>query len=486
MTPISVAWNELGGRIDDFLLRQLDKTTVDFPLDTFVPEPTWNRFDLGFKLLYLDALRGHSSAFADRIYAAHITAFSLGDMVEPGIGDKVGLDRFKSDFTAILEGLDLRGFDANQSLVPLARDGSLLNAGHRAACAIALRKPLIGVKTGLEPKLFDYRFFAGRGMTDDDLDAGAIRLIEAMPNVAVALIWPAAKGRDREVDDLLGPLVYRKSVSLSLRGGHNLLARVYRDEPWLGDPAKDYPGIRRKLIECFNGSDDLRVVIFDAPPDRDRTALKDKVRDIYGIAKSSIHMTDTHHEAIEVSRLLLNRNARHFMDHGKPMTFLQTRRNLDLIHDYLVQNDLSPRSVAVDTGMIMGLYGLRPPSDVDVVATDLLPPGPIEQHISPLRSKTPADILQDPALHFSWAGLTFVSLREVADLKAKRLAGRDREDLLLIAPLLVAYGAYKPAGPVKIRMLFFVLRFRRRVIRILFRIKIGAPLRRLYRKARGR
>lgn len=486
MMEITASRAELEGRIDAFLLRQLDAAGNAFPLCEFVPGVTWNRFDLGFKLLYLDALRGQPSDFAARIYTAHIAAFSLGDMAEPGGQGKVGIDRFKADFATILQDIADNGFDPDQSLVPLARDGSLLNAGHRAACAIALGKSVTGVVTGLEPKIFDYRFFARRGISDDDLDACAMRLVEAMPHVAVALLWPAAHGGDKDVEALLGPLVYRRNVVLSLNGGHNLLARVYQGEPWLGDPADNFPGVKRKLMDCFSGSDDLRVLIFDAPPDVDRVALKDDVRAVYGIAKASVHITDTHAEAVEVSRLLLNRNARHFLDHGKPAKFAQTRRNVGVLKSYLTQHGIAPNAVAVDTGMVMGLYGLRAPNDIDVVASRPLPPGPVEQHDTPHREVGSGDILQDPARHFSYSGLKFVSLAEVAALKRKRLAGRDREDLLLIEPILSQSDNRGPQKPLSLRLHFFVLRVRRASIRLLFRLGIGTPLRRIYRRATGR
>ena len=476
----------LQGRIDNFLYRQLSEGSAPYTLRNDVPVPTWNRFDLGFKLIYLDALQSGMTDFADRLYTAHINAFSLGDMAEPGNEKKVGIERFKSDFTAMLDDLRENGFDPNQSLAPLARDGSLLNAGHRAACAVALGIPLTGVETGLEPKCFDHLFFAKRAMAEDDLDAAALRLVDAMPDVAVALLWPAARGQDKQVEKLLGPLVYQKSVPLSLHGGHTLLATAYKDEPWLGDPAENYPGITSKLTACFNGSDALRVLVVDLPPNVDRIALKDQIRDLYGIGKSSVHITDTHAEAVEISQLLLNHNGRHFLEYGAPMRFRETRNNIADLQKYMTQNLLSSRDFAVDTGMVMGLYGLRPPSDIDVISGMDLPEGLIEQHGSQYRSVGPREVLNDPARHFIFMGVTFISLRDVAALKQKRLAGRDREDLLLIEPLLSQTGPAKNGKSISLRLRFLLLRLRRALIRFLLQTTIGLPLRRLYRRARGK
>lgn len=486
MADDTIARKELAVRIDDFLLHRLDPSVRRFGLRTFVPIPTWNRFDLGFKLLHLDAQRGIASEFAERIYAAHVAAFSLGDMTEPGQPGKTGILRYTEDFRSLLQGMQSTGFDAKRSLVPMANDGSLLNAGHRAACAISLGLPVVGVKTGLEPMIFDHAYFRRRGMSESDLDAGAMRMVAAMPNAAVALLWPAAHGRDHDAEAILGPLVYRKEVSLSMNGAHNLLARVCAGEPWLGDPALNFPGIRRKLMECFSGRDPLRVLIFDAPSRVERMALKENVRQIYEIAKGSIHITDTHSEAVELSRLLLNANSRHFLDHARPMTFAQTRTQVEALRRYLDGHCIPPSAVAADTGMVLGAYGLRAPCDIDVISDRPLPAGPVEQHDGRYRDVSVGDLLQDPAHHFSYFGLTFVSLWDVAALKRRRLAGADRADLLTIEPLLKVRSRQAPDRSIGLRLRIVHLRLRRGVIRFLFRIGIGPALRKIYRAARGR
>lgn len=486
MHPETVSRSKLDGRIDSFLVKRLDKSVDRFELQRLVPTPTWNRFDLGFKLLFLDAVRSHETDFAKRIYAEHIKAFSLGDMAEPGNDQKTGIESFCTDFTDIFERMGRKGFDPVLSLLPLAEDGSPINGGHRTACAMTLNVPVTAVRTRLEPVCFDHRFFELRGIDTHDLDAAATRLIEAMPNAAVALLWPAAKGKLRKVENIIGPLVYRRAVTLSLDGGHNLLTRVYANEPWLGDPSKNYPGVRRKLMECFSGTDDLRVLVFDAPPAVDRVALKDRIRQVYGIAKSSVHMTDTHAEAIEMARMLLNANSRHFLDHARPMEFAQTRERIAELHTYLVENRVSPQAVAADTGMVMGAYGLRAPNDIDVIADGPLPSGPVEQHDDRYRDLAPSEMLQDPFHHFFFQNIKFVSLTNVANLKSRRLAGRDREDLLLMQPLLAPQATRPSSHSLSTQLQFAHLRFRRRAIKFLFALGVGHATRRLYRRAKRR
>lgn len=482
MTDSTIARDELAGRLDEAILRQLPQNVKNYVLRRFVPVPTWNRFDLGFKLIGIRSISGERSAFADRCYEAHISAFSLGDMSEPGNEAKAGIDRFRDDFAEMHESLRAGGFDPARSLVPLASDGSLLNAGHRAGCAIDLGVPVVGVETELEPRQFDFRFFERRGMPADQLDAAAIRMVEAMPDAAVALLWPAARGRDREVERLIGPLVYRRAVTLTPAGGHVLLSRVYAGEPWLGRPEDDFPGIRNKLIPCFGAGGPLRVLVFDAPADRDRVQIKEQVRELFGVGKHSIHITDTHGEAVELAHLNFSPSARHFLDHGRPMAFSETRAGLNTLRGYMATSRLSPRDFAVDSGMVMGLYGLRPPGDIDVVAPSELTDGPVERHDTPHHSAAPSEILQDPDLHFRFAGISFVSLAEVAALKRRRLAGRDREDLLLISSLMSGSAVARRSVGTSLRFRFAILRLRRKLIAVTMALGFGKQLRTIYQK----
>lgn len=479
--------SELDGRIDGFLLNRLDPDTDRFKLCQFVPVPTWNRFDLGFKLLYLDSLAGLPSEFSERIYLSHISAFSLGDMKEPGSLDKSGAQRFIGDFQTIYRSFAADGFDPDQSLIPLARDGSPLNGGHRLASAMALGKPVVGVETGLDPMVFDHVYFRTRGMPQADLCAAATRMVAAMPDAAVALIWPAAKGKDAEVERLVGPLVFKHEVTLGANGAHNLLARIYRGEPWLGDPDDNYPGIERKLVKCFSNPGPVRMMIFDAPPSVDRIALKERIRAIFGIGKDSVHITDTHAEAIEASRLLLNRNSVHFLNNARPMAFAATRKMAGALVDTMARAGMPPDVLAGDTGLVIGAYGLRPPGDIDVIADKPLTGGMAdiaEQHTGRYRDCSIGDLLQDPALHFYYFDLKFISLRQVYVLKSNRAAGRDVDDLALIEPLLESSGNTDASEKIlKFRIL--KLRVRRQLIRLLFRIGIGDQMRRIYRAVKS-
>jgi len=460
----------LEGRIDGFLLRQIDPQRDVLPVHRMVPPITWNRFDLGFKLIWLDAYFGQETRYAEGLYERHIAAFSLGDMVEPGSDGKAGIARFRADFAALAQAIATHGFDAGQSLVPLAADGSLLNAGHRAACAIATGAEVTAVETGLEPKIFDHRFFAARGMAQADLDAAAIRLVEAIPGATVVVLGHPDKGALRAVERCTRPLLYRRDLALTLAGrahlGQRLQARAH-----LPEPAPD-----------LSGDGALCMLIFDAARRQGREAVMRALAEI----PSRPHVSRDHAEAVALAHLLLNPNARHFLDHAPFEPPPQVREGLAALADYRRAQGLAEDAFAVDGGLVMGLYGLCPPGAIEGIRPVPLPDGAVTQ--SGQDSAEVAEILQDPARHFRVDGQIFTGLAELAARKRRGQDPRDLQDLALIEAFLQAHpvSGLEVSAPGAQGARFLWHRLRRSLIRVVMASGHGAALRRLYRRIAGR
>lgn len=483
MVPIEA----LEGRLEPFLLKRLDRAAPGFALREMVPGPSWNRLDVVIKRMYLEAAFELDSRFGREIYEAHIRAFSLGDMSEPGNARKTELGHFEAQFEALCRDFAAGGFDAGTSLVPLAADGTILNGAHRTACAMFRGQPVTAVETGLEPVCYDYRFFRSRGLEDAYLEAAVQRYVEISPDAKVALLWPAAPAADDRVEAVIGPLVYKKPVRLGMNGAHNLMSQVYANEPWLGAAAENYPGIDRKMVPCFSGSRPLRVLVFDAPPGRDLVAMKDRIRSLFDLGKHSIHITDTHEEAVDLAHLLLNPNSVHFLEHARPTRFAEARDMAEAFRAHLAEHGIPAGMAAVDSGMVLGAYGIRAPNDVDFLSARPLPDsGLFEWHAPKHYGLAIGDLLQDPARHFHYWGLKFISLDLVAQMKQRRNAGRDMEDLQAILPLLEGQEKGRRLRAMRYRLRFAYSRLRRLGIRLLDRVGLKEPVRRLYRATRRR
>lgn len=449
----------------------------------FVPRLSWNRLDLAIKLHYAQTFGPDQPAFARDLYDAHIHAFSLGDMSEPGNVAKNHLQVFHDDFARMLTGIGRDGFDPALSLVPLARDGSILNGAHRSACAMLHEIPVIGIRTGLEPVRYDHAYFRSRGMSQAHLDAAVVKYIELSPRSRIALLWPAAGRNEGPARDLLGPLVYRKAVRLSLGGAHNLLTQVYDGEDWLGEPGANHPGIKVKLAGCFRGARPLRVLVFDLPEDHDPIALKDQIRVRFGIGKHSIHMTDTHEETLKVARLLLNDNSVAFLQQASPMAFRDTLALAQGFRGYLARHGTDPELVLVDSGFVLAAHGLRPADGVDFLGAPHLPampdfrPGQTSHHRLALR-----DMLADPGCHFHFWGLKFVTPRLLAQMKQQRNLPRDAQDVVLLRSLRPPRRSSEALGHLRLMQ----ARLRHRGIQLLAALGLKERALRLRRRLRAR
>lgn len=476
----------LEGRLEPFLLRRLDPGTARFRLRGFRPALTPNRLDLATKVALLESLAGPEASFPARLYDAHVAAFSLGDMTEPGDPSKRGPAAFRAAFMELRDRLARGGFDPARSLIPLASDGTILNGAHRVACALHLGLPLVGVETGLEPVRYDGAYFHDRGMAEDDLDAMALAHVLRAPDAALAFLWPAAPARTAEAEAILAPVIHRRAVRLTPRGAHNLMSQVYAGEPWLGPAAEDFPGILGKLAPCFSSDRPLRVLVLDLPPGVDRAGLKDRVRRLWSLGKHSIHMTDTRAEAIRLARLLLSPQGRHFLDHARPNRFPEVAARVAQFRAEIRRHGGDPEATALDTGMVLGAYGLRAPGDVDFRSADPLDlPEPFERHAGPGQTPPLGDVLTDPALHFHYWDQRFVALPVVAQAKMRRMADRDPEDLALIAPLLTGQERRGWADRM-VRLRLARARLRRGAIGLLARLGLRDGARRLYRRIRPR
>ncbi len=119
---------------------------------------TNTRFDLAFKLLYLE-MKDKKVHFAKEIYKEHIRAFSLGKFTEPGNDEKNNIDKFLEEFDKTFKDIKENGFDAKKTLIPLSFNGSIANGAHRVASAIYSGKDVDCLYIETANHIYDYKFF---------------------------------------------------------------------------------------------------------------------------------------------------------------------------------------------------------------------------------------------------------------------------------------------------------------------------------------
>ncbi|NMP30445.1 hypothetical protein HII17_02620 [Thalassotalea sp. M1531] len=437
---------DLSQLIEPEILSQISDERSNIRVEEKQLELTHNRFDLAFKLYFLEGLeQGKFSEFRRECYRQHIKAFSDGTFSEPNNPEKNSYEHFERTLIELLNEIREHGFDSNKSIIPLAENASILNGAHRTAVSILFKKKVGAARTKLPARDFDYQYFQHRGVTTEMLDMAAQTFIAYDKRSFLAFIWPAAQGGESEIEKILSPLVYKKSISLNYNGAHNLLAQAYSEEPWLGAESDNFPGIKNKLVECFPTFDDVRVYLFQANSLEDVLELKDKVRDVFKIGKHAIHITDTQEETLRLGRLVFNTNGLHFLNFAKPRLLPCITENQ--CKEYAKNNEL------LTEALTMHLYGLKALQETSIKESRAT-----VDRISTLTSSPENELEDNPEHFFYYNNMKIMSLSLVQRIQKARRTSSDKQTLKLITPLMKHKRLSKQFDQLKSRSYFFKLR----------------------------
>lgn len=390
----------------------------------------WNRFDLAFKLFYLE-LKEKNLELAIEVYAQDIKAQTLGEFCEYGNNDKNSFEKYIQEFDIIFEAIKKNGFDKNTTIIPISRDKTIYNGAHRVASAIYLDKKIDCVKLDLNPYIIDYQYFYERSVPLDILDMVANKFIEYADDVYLAFLWPSGIGHKKEAEAKFSNIVYKKEITLSAKGGLNLLIELYKHMDWAGNKENGYVGINQKLLECFPNFNSITVLAFQADSLEKVREIKDKVRNIYNIGFSSIHITDTKEEAVRISQLIFNENGVHFLNHALPYKYLSIHNELDEFKNFLLFQNINLGDVIIDSSTILALYGIRKNNDLDYLSYY-----PIVNEIQfdtndrelSFHTKNKVDLLYNQKYFFQYKGFKFISFNELYIMKSNRNKERDIHD----------------------------------------------------------
>src|SRR6056297_1515930 len=195
----TVPKNSLQGLVENFIYEELDEDKYEL-ISIFSPELlTWNRFDLGFKLFYLD-LTNKNPSLANRVYQEDIRSQTLGKFKEPGNNKKNSFQKYIKKFEDIDFRIKKYGFDAQKSSIPLSETDTIINGAHRVASAIHSQKELRCVRLNQKVMICDYKYFYERSVPEHILDIAACKFIEYAYNLYMAFLWPSGKGFNDEVE----------------------------------------------------------------------------------------------------------------------------------------------------------------------------------------------------------------------------------------------------------------------------------------------
>lgn len=467
--------------------RIYDRIQTEVSIDKFVPSLTYNRFDLAFKLLYLEGYSSKKASDYITIYEDHIRAFSLGTYTEPGQEDeKNSVEKYKKIFENLYSDIKINGFNNEKGIIPVALDGSILNGAHRTSISILLKKEIEVVKTELVPSEYGYDFFYKRNVPSIVLDKVATKFIEFSDNTYVAFVWPTAKGYNIDLDTLFPNIVYRKELKLNANGAHNLLSQIYKGELWLGSIEDNFKGVINKLVECFKTYEPVRVVVFQEKSLDKVIELKEKIRSVFGMGKHSIHITDTHEEAICVSKFVFNANGVHFLNHAKPNKYKNLHEKINKFKQFLEINEESALDYVLDYESTFELYGLNEVDNINYLSCSSKDNLVSSQGITndselSYYKQGLIDLIYDSDNFFYFENVKFVSFFNVYEFKKKRSKGSDINDLLVMDALFENNKWSLQVNSIKHRLIYKKIVFRSQLIYLIKKIGMYEILQIIYK-----
>lgn len=368
---------------------------------------TANRLDLACKLYFIDCLEKKvDMSFARQLYQAHLAAFSGGSFVEPGQNAKNSPQDYYDSFCRLIDDMREHGFDQARSVVPVGDNGAILDGAHRVAIAIYYNIPLSIVRIPGQSCRYDYAYFRDKSLPEEYLDFMAYQFIRFSERVYTVCLWPAADQPEKltEADRLIrrySSVAYRKTIALNYNAVEQLMISFYHSMSWTGSIDNGFRGVASKAKDCFRAKSLTNVYII-CDVDLERVLeLKQRIRDLYAIDNSSVHITDTHAEAIEAGKLLLFRNSIDLMNARNPF------RDADFIEVFSSKEKVFQHCSCPDTTLALYGIGAHCLSDGCGDTTDW----------------------EDPKDYFYFWGVKMPSLSCVKAIRQRSGSPEDREDV---------------------------------------------------------
>ncbi|WP_432772786.1 hypothetical protein [Francisella salimarina] len=191
---MNVCKHSLSQKLEPFIFNRLQKDRYEIVELSPSKLLTWNRLDLAFKLFYLDN-KDKNKEIAVKVYKEDIKAQTLGSFEEIGNQDKNSFEKYIKEFSNTYKNIKEKGFNENQTLIPLSNVNTIINGAHRVSSAIHLDKKITCVKLDEPIMICDYNYFYERDVSSNILDIVVSKFIEYSENTYIAFLWPSGDGK---------------------------------------------------------------------------------------------------------------------------------------------------------------------------------------------------------------------------------------------------------------------------------------------------
>ncbi|MDR2337987.1 MAG: hypothetical protein LBE20_05000 [Deltaproteobacteria bacterium] len=396
-----------------------------------------------FKYLYITSKRRSDvHRFYRQLYLEHEKIWN--NFKEFDNPSKNSAEKFIDSFEETFVDIQKNNFDFNRP-IHIWENGDIANGAHRLAICAALQKD-ISVKLVTSPIYqWDWSYFQQRGLQKSSSDIIALEYVKLNPNAYIVCLFPSMP---MQYDDYVirilnqyGYVYYKKEFTLSVNGCINIHKISYGKEDWIDSYDNNFANLQRRALKTTGGQQEgtMRSFVFVCDNLEKVKEAKKQIRAILNIGNYPVHINDTKEEAIELAQTFFNDNSLYMLN---KLPFNQRMDRIDYLvnefKQYIFKNGYNADDLCAMGSTPMGVFGLRKNNDFDFLHLDqdiVKPDNPIfSQHTSEL-SYYPvslSEIVINPANHFFYKGVKFITLDLLKEMKKIRNQQKDMNDVRII------------------------------------------------------
>ena len=407
------------------------------------------RLDLLGKIAYVESREKNiNREFGLNIYKRTLDVCTMGTFSETDNANKQCFEDFISAFDRLIDSIKEKGMDSSQSVIPVGKNGVIMNGAHRVAIAAYYGMDVPIVEFDKDASLIDADLCKKRFMSDEDLDYLVTELCKWREDLFLCCMWPSAGPSDKRniakkiMNDEYN-VVYEKRVELNSNGMHSLIPQIYCTMAWVGDVDSRFFSSTPKVDACL-GNNPFEVIVFQGDELQKVVALKGKMREVFGIEEKSLHITDYPAETLYLAQMLLNNNTISFLNKAEPFKYIGLNKKVFAFKDALKDQNKDINDYVIDSGSVLGIYGIREADDLDYLCIkdekDYAVAEGYENHVyikdGEYYKRPFDDLIYNPENVFYYFGLKFLTLDRVYEFKTNRASSKDKIDADLIKSFL--------------------------------------------------
>ena len=401
------------------------------------------RLDIIAKYKYVEAYdNGNNIPFLKDLYKKHIEIFTAGSFKEPGSEkEKSSYKDYEESFIQLIENIKVNGMQPDISIIPVGKNNIPLNGGHRIAVAAFYSQKVPIIRFNEVEVDYGYDFFRRAYLDSEYLDYLVIEYLKLHMKVYFACLWPRAEyDKRKEAIEYLKQemsVIAIKEVNLTYDGLKNLMSYVYMGQHWIGDIDNSFKGVYGKVDACYKENASITCVVFEGAELGEVVQVKSKIRNIFNIGNDSIHISDTQAETLLMARLLFNKNSIHALNYANITKEKKFINKILIFKELIEKQKVDVDDVLIDSSSVLGIYGLREPSDIDYLTfkkLDIEELNGVDEYDRELiyHSRAKEELIYHPSCYLYAYGMKFITLEELKRMKGVRQDAKDREDCKLI------------------------------------------------------